>query len=173
MRLIALIGSHSTGKTTLAQDLQAQLGSNCEVYHDYYRDIAIRLGYSKPREAILEDPEKTPEAVSCIASAAAAAQLQWIDSQKSDNAIIDTGIPSLMAYHSYWMDQLQFTPPNLLNRLAKLCAERVELYVYCPVGQIGLEDDGIRNNDPDFQLAIDKFVKRVWIAIQYLGFKHA
>ena len=155
--LIAFIGSHGTGKTTTCTALHKKLGKNWQVFEDVYRKQTRMLGYKRPREVILNEPNKHI-AVTALAGSALGALNNWCN-HKSGDGIIDLGPPAILAYHRYWM-KICDTPvsPYLLN-LCTFISDRIDLYVYLPTDVIPLVSDNMRNDDPIFQKDIDQWVE--------------
>nr|MDT0253935.1 AAA family ATPase [Endozoicomonas sp.] len=127
--IIAMIGSHGTGKTTLCNSLITKLGSEWSVFDDYYRKTAQQLSYRTPREAILENQAISQISSAAMTGAAFGAMSEWLESIKG-HGIIDTGPPSLLAYHRYWL-KVRDTPisPYML-RLAKTISHKIDAFCY-------------------------------------------
>lgn len=100
--IISMIGSHGTGKTTLCNSLIAKLGSEWSVFEDYYRKTVQQLSYKTPREAVLENQAISQISSTAMAGAAFGAMFEWLQSIEG-HGIIDTGPPSILAYHRYWL----------------------------------------------------------------------
>ncbi|USE36897.1 AAA family ATPase [Endozoicomonas sp. SCSIO W0465] len=155
--IISLIGSHGTGKTMLCNALVKALGSEWSVFSDYYRKIAKLLHYKTPRDALLEDRTIRQVTSTAMAGSALGAMLEWIENLKG-HGIIDTGPPSLLAYHRYWLRVTDTPISPYMLRLAKATSQKIDAYCYLPTGKIALENDGIRSDDVIFQKDIDQWV---------------
>ena len=152
--LISIIGSHGTGKTTLSNQLHKQSGQSWHIFHDFYRDSAKRLGYSRPRDILLEDNSQKPVAITAFTAAALGALQQWLDHfSMENNGLVDLGPPSLLAYHRYWMAVCKMpVSPYLLN-LCRQLSDRIDYFIYLPGDLFPVVDD------PFFQKDIDQWVK--------------
>ena len=156
--LIAFIGSHGTGKTTTCYALKKQLGKDWLVFEDSYRKITHQLGYSRPKEALLQEQNKH---IACTAMTAAAfgCLMEW-NSGLKDSGMIDVGPPSLLAYHRYWMKICDTPVSSFLLKLCRQLSDQVDYYVYLPANAIPLVEDNMRSDDPIFQKDIDQWVLR-------------
>ena len=156
--IISFIGSFSTGKTTLCNHLKQQLGNGWSYFDDYYRCTSLKLGYQSPRKAVLEAPDIRQITSTAMTASALGAMLQWIESVEH-HGIIDTGLPSILSFHRYWLGVCGCPISPYVIRMAKEVMKKVDAYVYLPTGQLPLEDDGLRTIDPEFQRIIDKEIK--------------
>lgn len=156
--LVAFIGSHGTGKTTTCQALNKKLGKEWRLFEDAYRKQAKMLGYKRPREILLNEPNNKHITVTAMAGSALGALHNW-SCQKKLNGIIDMGPPVILAYHRYWM-KICDTPvsPYLLN-LCQFISDQIDLYIYLPTDGIPLISDTMRSDDPIFQKDIDQWVQ--------------
>ncbi|WP_422490137.1 AAA family ATPase [Endozoicomonas sp. ALE010] len=155
--IIALIGSHGTGKTTLCNALVKELGSEWSLFSDYYRKIAKHLKYKTPRDAIVEDQAIRQVTSTAMAGSALGAMLEWTDNLQG-HGIIDTGPPSLLAYHRYWLKICETPISPYMLKLANAISQKIDAYCYLPTGKFALESDGIRSDDIIFQKDIDQWV---------------
>ena len=162
--LISIIGSHGTGKTTLTNQLRKQSRRSWSIFRDFYRDSAKRLGYSRPRDILLEDCSQKPVAITAFTAAALGSLQQWLDSFSSgvtseNVGIIDLGPPSLLAYHRYWMAVSKMpVSPYLLN-LCRQLTKRIDYFIYLPSDHFPVTEDPEQSADPIFQKDIDQWVK--------------
>lgn len=158
--LISIIGSHGTGKTTLANQLRKQSGKTWSIFRDYYRESAKRLGYSRPRDILLENNTQKPVAITAMTAAALGALQEWLDHFSPDNnGLIDLGPPSLLAYHRYWMADCKMTVSPYLLNLCRQSSDRIDCFIYLPSDHFSVEDDPMRSVDPIFQKDIDQWVR--------------
>ncbi len=155
--IISMIGSHGTGKTTLCNSLITKLGNEWSIFDDYYRKTAQQLRYKTPREAVLENQAISQISSTAMAGAAFGAMLEWLESIEG-HGIIDTGPPSILAYHRYWLKVCDTPISPYMLRLAKTISQKIDAFCYLPMGKIALENDGIRSNDTIFQKDIDQWV---------------
>ena len=155
--LIALIGSHGTGKTTICSALHKRLGKGWSVFADSYRKQARLLGYKRPREIITSEPDKAI-GITTITGVALGALHHW-KTQLRKNGIIDLGPPAILAYHRYWMKICDTPVSPYLLKLCRYLSDQVDLYIYLPVNTIPLVSDGMRSNDPIFQQDIDQWIQ--------------
>ena len=156
--LVALIGAHGTGKTTTANALCNRMRPGWSLFQEYYRRIATQLGYTCPREAVLEEEQATHITATALCASSLAAELEWCLQIKTGHGVIDMGPVSVLAYNRYWMARCEEPASPYLTRLCSKISDMVDYYVYLPVGAIPLVADGMRSTDSDFQLAIDVWV---------------
>lgn len=158
--LISIIGSHGTGKTTLTNLLRKQSELSWPIFRDFYRDSAKRLGYSRPRDILLEDCAQKHIAITALTAASLGALQQWLEQSSPDrNGMIDLGPPSLLAYHRYWMAACKMpVSPYLLN-LCRQLTDRIDYFIYLPSDHFPVTEDPMRSADPIFQKDIDQWVK--------------
>lgn len=155
--IISIIGSHGTGKTTLGNSLIAKLGNEWSVFDDYYRKTAQQLSYKTPQDAVLENQAISQISSTAMAGAAFGAMFEWLESIEG-HGIIDTGPPSILAYHRYWLKVCDTPISPYMLRLAKTISQKIDAFCYLPMGKITLENDGIRSTDTIFQKDIDQWV---------------
>ena len=155
--LIALIGSHGTGKTTICSALHKRLGKTWSVFDDGYRKQASLLGYKRPREIIISEPSKAI-GVTSMTGVILGALHNWKVHLKK-NGIIDLGPPAILAYHRYWMKICDTPVSPYLLKLCQYISDQVDLYIYLPTNAIPLVSDGMRSDDPIFQKDIDQWIQ--------------
>ncbi|AMO54424.1 hypothetical protein GZ77_22950 [Endozoicomonas montiporae] len=157
--LISLIGSHGTGKTTLINQLRRHPGNDWPVFTDYYRSTAKSLGYSRPRDILLEDSPNRDNTITAMTSAALGAMQQWFSLYAPDG-YIDLGPPALLAYQRYWMAVCKKTVSPYLLHLCRKVSDQIDGYVYLPSNHFPIEKDTMRSADPIFQQDVDQWIKR-------------
>ncbi|WP_067515918.1 ATP/GTP-binding protein [Endozoicomonas ascidiicola] len=156
--IISLIGASSTGKTTLSSALKQNLGSEWSVFDDYYRQTALKLGYQSPREAILESSDSRQFASTAMTASALGAMLQWCENLDGGHGIIDTGLPSILSFHQYWLNVCDSPISPYTLRLAQAIAKKIDAYIYLPIDVLPIENDGLRSTDSGFQKEIDQWI---------------
>ena len=144
-------------KQRSANSLVKALGSEWSVFSDYYRKIARQLRYKTPRDAVVEDPAIRQVTSTAMTGSALGAMLEWTENLKG-HGIIDTGPPSLLAYHRYWLKACDTPISPYMLKLANAISQKIDAYCYLPTGKIELESDGIRSDDVIFQKDIDQWV---------------
>ncbi|MET4692404.1 AAA family ATPase [Endozoicomonas lisbonensis] len=157
--LISIIGSHGTGKTTLINQLRRQPGTDWPVFADYYRSTAKNLGYSRPRDILLEDSPNKDNTITAMTSAALGAMQQWFNTSAPDG-FIDLGPPALLAHQRYWMAVCKKTVSPYLLHLCRKISDQIDGYIYLPSNHFPIEKDAMRSADPIFQQDVDQWVKR-------------
>ena len=157
--LISVIGSHGTGKTTLINQLRRQPGIDWPVFVDYFRSTAKNLGYSRPRDILLEDSPNKDNTITAMTSAALGAMQQWFNTSAPDG-FIDLGPPGLLAYQRYWMTVCKKTVSPYLLHLCRKVSDQVDGYIYLPSNHFPIEKDAMRSADPIFQQDVDQWIKR-------------
>ena len=155
--LIAFVGAHGTGKTTTCKALHKQLGKQqWDVFEDSYRLLCRQLGYSNPREPILQEQHKEIT-VTAMLAACLGSLLEW-SQVKDRNGLIDLGPASMLAYHRYWMKICDKPVSPFLLSLYQHVAAKIDYYIYLPTGVFPIQADSMRSPDPIFQKDIDQWV---------------
>jgi len=141
MRKVALIGTHGTGKTTLAHELTAESkkrGIHAEFLGEVVRDCPLPINENQTREAS-----------------------EWIIYTQHTREIKLSGKCDLLICDRSIVDGYVYRY-NLFGRdplLEKFVMEHAKNYTYLikiPINEQRLEEDGIRSVDPKFQEDIDR-----------------
>jgi nicotinamide riboside kinase len=141
MRKIALIGTHGTGKTTLAHELTAEskkIGINTEFLGEVVRNCPLPI-----------NEEQTIEASEWIIYSQYIKELEHTG--RCDLLVCDRSIVDGYVYFYNKFGRL----PNL-ERFVKDKARTYKYLIRIPVNQRFLINDGVRSIDPVFQKDIDK-----------------
>ncbi len=146
---IAIIGAHGTGKTTIIDYLKRDF-PDYYFYGDIFRELATKLGYTRPREIVEES------GISVLVSAALNAYHD-IDTRK--RVILDQGPVVMMAYYYTHLNRLNEKTNRFIENLARHYTSKIDLYIYFPIGKIPLISDEMRPVDLDFQHAVDRMLK--------------
>jgi len=141
MRKIALIGTHGTGKTTLAHELTAEskkIGINTEFLGEVVRNCPLPI-----------NEKQTIEASEWIIHSQYVKELEHTG--RCDLLVCDRSIVDGYVYFYNKFGRL----PNL-ERFVKDKARTYKYLIRVPINQEFLKDDGLRSIDPIFQNNIDK-----------------
>ena len=93
-------------KRPLINQLRRQPGIDWPVFVDYFRSTAKNLGYSRPRDILLEDSPNKDNTITAMTSAALGAMQQWFNTSATDG-FIDLGPPGLLGLPALLDDGLQ------------------------------------------------------------------
>ena len=140
---IAIVGSFSTGKTTLATELAERLG--LPLLPEAAREVA-GLGFKLDKDA-------TPEIEALIF-------LKHYNNELSaDSFVVDRSMLDIMAYAGWVLDNRPRTKEMAIWEECERLAERRLRTAYSHVFYLPIEFpivlDGLRPDDPDFQHDID------------------
>ena len=145
-RRIAIVGSFSTGKTTLAEALAEQL--DLPLLPEVAREV-VELGFKLDKDA-------TPETESLIFLR------QYNNELSTEEFVGDRSLIDVMAYAGWVLDNQERTKEFYLwdecVRLAERRLRRSYSHIfYLPI-EFPIVLDGLRPDDPEFQQDIDRRV---------------
>jgi nicotinamide riboside kinase len=141
MSKIVIIGSHGVGKTTLIQRLKSMY-PNCNFIDEVARDLQIRLGKSTRDMNTDEKSQFQLEAM----------QLQ-INQEKSFESYISDHCA--ISYLPYSTDLPVYGELKKMIRDSYLANLKQLTIIYIPI-EFGLENDGLRFTDNEYQQYIDE-----------------
>lgn len=169
---IVVLGSHGTGKTTLAKKLYGYLAVNYNLNVN-----SVKLA-KRNRQKIVNRPigelrwtylpeapfEATQKGFTMNEETSLESEL-WIFSKQlelektSAPWIADKCLIDILAYARY----LFKNEPELINIFERIVRKNMkyDLVLYLPTGEFPLENDGLRSLDLDFQKNIDNEVLKV------------
>ena len=146
---IAIVGSFSTGKTTLAEELARRL--NLPLLPEVAREI-VDLGFKLDKDA-------TPETEALIFLR------QYNNELSTDEFVGDRSLIDVMAYAGWVLDNQQWRKEMLLWEECVKLAERRLRTSYSHVFYLPIEFpivlDGLRPDDPSFQEDIDRRIVKL------------
>lgn len=146
MPKIAITGSFSTGKTTLAKQLAKKL--RCKLLPEVARQM-IAEGYRL-------DIEATPELELLMAE-------RQLDLEQEEHWVADRCMIDILAYSMVLFDDDKFL--NELNDL--LDKAKYDKIFYTPI-EFQIKDDGIRSTDIEFQKKVDEAIKEILKTIPHI-----
>jgi nicotinamide riboside kinase len=143
-RRIAIVGSFSTGKTTLAEELARRLA--LPLLPEVAREI-VELGFKLDKDA-------TPETEALIF------MRQYNNELSTDEFVGDRSLIDVMAYAGWVLDNQEWRKEMLLwEECVKLAERRLRTnythVFYLPI-EFPIVLDGLRPDDPEFQEDIDR-----------------
>ena len=165
---IILIGAHGTGKTTLANKLKELLGIT--VVESVSREFHKDMEYLED-EGILDKRVSKVDTVSALQNVICSMSrwdyMRWID---VDEAVIMTRCPlDTLAYAKADQDVTSDIYIQNLNILKEnqefMDSLKTSLFVYLPI-EFGIEDDGTRPIDKEFQKAVDQAMRDLMYEFQ-------
>lgn len=152
---IVLIGSTSTGKTTLAKELMKDIRLKQKlkrIINADARSVIRDLG-CKSMDLMSRDQNRM-------------FQILYFEKKRKMESGLDSFLAerSFVDIASYWIIRdaydLKIEEQNKIIIPCKEEAKRYDLHVYLPFGLIPFEADGYRSNDMDFHRRIDKQMKK-------------
>ncbi|PIU42974.1 MAG: hypothetical protein CO034_00565 [Parcubacteria group bacterium CG_4_9_14_0_2_um_filter_35_11] len=135
---IAIVGSHSVGKTTLAKHLAQRL--NCNYIPDIVREEAVKKGFTIN--------ENTPPEVQLWLVAR-----QWeLETVTPESWVADKSLFDYVVYGDLVLkdEDVKKVIRKIVQRVV-----RYDFVFYLPI-EFPMEEDGIRSIDPEFQKEIDR-----------------
>jgi len=150
-RVIALSGSHSTGKTTLLKKIKEHYGDKLIYIEEIARTLLKNKIYDDKYLLQKDIFETTIEKIKEV--------------EKQDKiAIIDRSFVDIQAYTLAYQREIGITNYMNMVRLAESCIsehmKKIEAVIYIPiVKEIQLEEDGIRSSGLDFRSRIEELIK--------------
>lgn len=146
---IAILGAQGVGKTTLAQalvDHTSTYSFSFTLLPEAAR-LAIEAGFHLDERATIE----TELWIILKQLELERAEGYWV----ADRCAID-----LLAYITYLFPN-QSSLIDLANKVLEPNFSKYDLIIYLPPKQFPIENDGVRNGDEEFQLAIDREIMKV------------
>ncbi|MGH2807060.1 MAG: AAA family ATPase [Actinomycetota bacterium] len=148
-RRIAIVGSFSSGKTTLAEALARNL--ELPLLPEVAREI-VELGFKLDKDA-------TPETEALIF------MRQYNNELSADEFVGDRSLIDVMAYAGWVLDNQEWRKEMLLwDECVKLAERRLRTsyshVFYLPI-EFPIVLDGLRPDDPDFQRDIDERILKL------------
>lgn len=146
MPKIAILGSHSTGKTTLSTMLAHELGLS------KIPDVVIK---SKVEESVKADEDTDQKT-----------QMKFFESYRDIEKTMPNYVSDKAFYDFYIYAQVIFGNCELAEKLKRLSLElsHYDQLFYLPI-EFAIEDNGLRSIDPVFQKNVDT-VYRAFLAEQ-------
>ncbi len=146
---IAISGSHGVGKTTLTNRLAQEL---ClPIISEVARTVARDFGFSSTKQIV------QAKQVRKFMFQMGVFYNQMIEEKKySQGFVSDRSIFDSVAYSIYY----GLLAPIIKDK-KKQAAEHSKSYdmiIYCPIPEIGIEEDGFRLSDKKSQLAVDRHI---------------
>ena len=158
---IILIGAHGTGKTTLANKLNELLGITVveSVSREFYKDMKY-LEDASILDGRVSKVAKTTALQNVMCSMSRWDYMRWIDVEE---AIIMTRCPlDTLAYAKADKnvgDDIYIQNLNILKESPEFMDSlKTSLFIYLPI-EFGIEDDGTRPMDKEFQKAVDQAMR--------------
>jgi len=147
---IAVIGTHSAGKTTLAEGISDRFGIPYQ-RGDKTQDIFKKLNFNKGVDELTKDEQWTlqQEILRSLDD------LQTLDASYVTDGSSLTCIPYGLLYSNFGIRNQDGFEEFI--RKARDSARQTDLFVYLPP-EIALEDDGFRPEDNEVRMDIDNFV---------------
>jgi nicotinamide riboside kinase len=173
---IVVLGSHGTGKTTLTKRLLGYLRDN------YQFNIAKVTRLEGQKTTPLENtfgrfnwrylPETPFEAIqhgfTMNQDTSLESEFWMIGKQlelemQSAPWIADKCLIDMLAYARYFFKN----EPEFLSVIERMCKRNInyDLVIYLPVGEFGIENDGLRSLDPQFQKDIDRIIRDIFLEL--------
>lgn len=161
---IIFLGTHGTGKTTLANELTKIIG--IPVVESVAREVSKDL--KQLEDAGVVKPYKVPDSIRKSAYQNVLCSMAFWDFMRWVNADIpcimtrcplDT-IAYAMADKNVTQDIVESNLDNLKNNDVFQQAIRSSLFIYIPI-EFGIENDGVRPTDTNFQKEVDACIRNL------------
>lgn len=153
---IAMVGSHSTGKTTLLNHLRRRCSAVRLVTIEEIARRLIALGFPMGKNTVVDswvsfiDEQLRQERV--------------LNGETFDLLVSDRTVMDAAAYSS--VNRLlprPFIPPYFVSMVREIAfreAGYYDLYAYCPI-EFPMHADGVRDEDEEYRSAIDRAVRQL------------
>lgn len=165
MKLISLIGSHGTGKTTVLNKIKEQR-ADFRYFRESVRTFVPALGYVSPWEMARECGIGPFELMN-MNSWAVMDPSQNSVLQPNDTIITDrSAIDNFAYYLTLRVGLTDFDVEEQLKRMAQYYASLTTKFVYFPIGIFPVSGDEMRPGDSDLQRRVDENMLR---ALQILN----
>ncbi len=156
--IVALVGSHGTGKTTVFNRLRGQLAADTQFFSEQVRHQMPKFGYRNPDQFVAEHGIAAFELMNINA---------WsIIDPDANTSIRDSHIiteRSAVDNYAYYLTlrstPFDFQAETVLRNMARHYASLVDLFIYFPVGRIPLRADTMRRKDRAYQLEVDRNIR--------------
>ena len=161
---IIFLGTHGTGKTTLANELSKIIG--IPVVESVAREVSKDL--KQLEDAGVVKTNKIPDLIrksayqKVLCSMAFWDFMRWVNADVScimTRCPLDT-IAYAMADKNVTHDIVESNLDNLKNNNVFQPAIRRSLFIYIPI-EFGIENDGVRPTDTDFQKEVDARIRKL------------
>ncbi len=161
---IIFLGTHGTGKTTLANELSKIIG--IPAVESVAREVSKDLKHLE--DAGVVKPYKVPDSIrksayqNVLCSMAFWDFMRWVNADVPcimTRCPLDT-IAYAMADKNVTHDIVESNLDNLKNNDVFQQAIRSSLFIYIPI-EFGIEDDGVRPTDTDFQKEVDACIRNL------------
>jgi HD superfamily phosphohydrolase/nicotinamide riboside kinase len=153
---IAMVGSHSTGKTTLLNHLRNRCGAVRLVTIEEIARRLIALGFPMGKNTVVDswvsfiDEQLRQERV---------LNSEPFDLLVSDRTVMDAAAYSLVNRSL----PRPFIPPYFVSMVREIAfreAGYYDLYAYCPI-EFAMHADGIRDEDEEYRSDVDRAVRQL------------
>lgn len=143
---IGFIGTHSTGKTTLAECLRTE-----EKFKDYFFDVNVTRWVRSLGFDINEKTNNTSQELNMVKRIA---HLNSYDNIIADRTIIDVLAYSKAGrkYGGITKESLEYQEELVLNNIQKYD------FIFYLLPEIDIEYDGIRPTSPEYRVEIDQII---------------
>jgi nicotinamide riboside kinase len=156
--IIALIGSHGTGKTTVFERLRQEV-PNAQFFTEQVRHQLPKFGYDNPYTLIQQNGIAAFELMNINS---------WSVIDPDANTTLDerriiterSAIDNYAYYLTLRESKFDYEAETVLRNMARYYASLVDLFIYFPVGKIPLTADKMRKDDIDYQHAVDKNIRK-------------
>ncbi|HSX16279.1 MAG TPA: AAA family ATPase [Candidatus Saccharimonadales bacterium] len=155
--IIALIGSHGTGKTTVFEKLRGELPES-HFFTEQVRHQMPKFGYKNPYQFIDQ-------------YGIAAFELMNMNNWNVIDPTVNTALTgarliterSAIDNYAYYLalrsSEFDYKAEAVLKNMAQYYASLVDLFIYFPVGVIPLKADAMRKKDKTYQLEVDRHIR--------------
>ncbi len=171
---IVVLGSHGTGKTTLTKRLLGFLRDNYQFQIEKVSRIEgvkttpLANTFGRMNWVYLpETPfEATQHGFTMNQDTSLESEFWMIGKQlelelQSAPWIADKCLIDMLAYARFFFK----AEPEFLAVIERICKRNInyDLVFYLPTGEFGIENDGLRSLDPQFQKDIDRIIKDIFM----------
>ena len=153
-KIFVLSGSFSVGKSTLLEALQKKYGDSLDFISDGGRAVIMKVAPEGIENISLEKRKNLQKGVF---EYYLERELPYVSSGSTKLAISDASMIEVAAYSEGLLDE------EYLSQIHECISERAAQYciLKLPIGVTPLFEDGIRNEDLEFQRVVDERMNRI------------
>lgn len=166
--IVALTGSHSTGKSTLLELLKDWDYPNIVCI-----DSVTRATISDKERRIDGEVDLNQAQIEMANTIAAKVSQIEIENKKhpENTYVLDRCVFDFLAYSKSFFDRglINLNTWKIINEVCSMCWQSIDIFFYLPI-EIELVDDGVRSLDEDLRQKVDRYIldQLLWNGVKAL-----
>jgi len=158
--IVALIGSHGTGKTSVFDALRKKFPGHL-YFSEAVRHQASAFGYKDPDSLTGEIGVAAFELMNMNAWSVIDKKMNGYLNERSVIITDRSAIDNYGYYLTRRKSPQDFQAGALLKNMARHYTRLIDVFVYFPLGPVTLKKDRIRRGDHGYQTAVDSNIKKI------------